>query len=195
MIKKIFSYFLLLLLLGSCAENEDAPIGTQLLGNSNISSSPENVFPWIANKNTGVELGVSKDVFMTGFQSLYIENMDSTTNNSASWSQTYSGPMPSTGRSLELTAFLKGENIKRFNKLSVFIYFTVIPNYDSNGNSLGNSVSSGNTVILEGDFDWIPVKITLEDFPVNAESISVALIMPGTVTGKIYFDEITLTVK
>lgn len=193
MIKKIFSYFLLLLLLGSCAENEDAPIGTQLLGNSNISSSPENVFPWTADKNEGIELGISKDIFMTGFQSLYIENLDSTTYNFASWNQTYSGPMPSPGRSLELVAFVKGENIKRYSSLNIGIALQVLPDYEGNKYIIDNFV--GSDVTLEGDFGWSPISITLDNVPAKAESIRVSLRMPGRITGRIYFDEITLTVK
>lgn len=48
---------------------------------------------------------------------------------------------------------------------------------------------------LEGDFDWTPMIISLDNFPAEVDNIQVRLVKPRGVTGKIYFDEITLTVK
>jgi hypothetical protein len=183
----------LLLLIGACAENEEAPVGAQLLGNTNISDSPNDVSPWSAQNFTGFQkTGVSKEVFLTGFQSLYIDSPDEASSVDASWTQTYSGPMPPAGSTLELSAFVKGVNIERNSTGSIGIFMRIFPQYEGN-NFIGRSAASQE--ILEGDFDWSRLKITLEKFPANAESITVTLFMPNLTTGRVYFDEITLTVR
>ncbi|MFC4874530.1 hypothetical protein [Negadavirga shengliensis] len=197
MFKNISLGPLLLLLLMACVDEDTLPPGTQLMLNPHISLSHDSVFPWTANKSDGIELGVSKEVFMTGIQSLFIENRDSVNLNYGSWTQTYSGPMPAQGSTLELIAFLKGENISSVFPTSprVYISFRIFPQSDSKGNTQGRSAGSDSYSFLEGDFDWTPIIITLDNFPSEADNISVNLGMLSGTTGKIYFDEITLTVK
>jgi hypothetical protein len=84
--------FILLLLLGSCVEEETVPLGTQLLVNPNMSMFPDSVKPWRSNRSGGI--GVSREVFFTGNRSLFIENHpDSVYSVSGSWSQSYHGPV------------------------------------------------------------------------------------------------------
>jgi hypothetical protein len=162
MFKKISPRLLLLLLLIACADEENVPSGTQLLMNTHISLSPNSVFPWTSVESEGIELGVSKEIFMTGNQSLFIENPDSLNTNSGSWTQTYSGPMPVQGSPLELTAFLKGEDIRHLSPDgNIFISFQILPWNDSKGNTQGRFIASGNTFKLEGDFDWTLIRVTL----------------------------------
>ena len=194
MFKIISSFLLLLLLLSACVEEDHPPPGSQLLMNHHISLTPDSVFPWTAVKSEGVELGVSKEIFFTGNQSLFIENTDSLYFNSGgSWTQNISGPMPAPGSRLELTAFLKGENIRNLTPTgSVFISFQILP-WSDKGNNQGRFIMS-DKFVLEGDFDWTILSITLDSFPEDAENINVSLVLPRVTTGKIYFDEITLTV-
>ncbi|MFT7364948.1 MAG: hypothetical protein ACI9UV_003164, partial [Algoriphagus sp.] len=55
---------------------------------------------------------MSREVFLTGNRSLFIENKERSTAQSASWTQTYTGPMPAPGSTVELLAFVKGENVR-----------------------------------------------------------------------------------
>lgn len=54
-------------------------------------------------------------------------------------------------------------------------------------------MTSGNNLILI--LIWTPIRIQLDSFPAEAESIQVNAIMLRMTTGKIYFDEINLSVK
>lgn len=196
MFKKKSYRLLLFFLLVACAEEDNVPPGTQFVLNPNISLYHDSVFPWTADKSEGIEVGVSKEIFMTGNRSLFIENPDSLNFNSGSWRQTYTGPMPVQGSRLELIAFIKGENIRRLYPYSptVWISFRISTRSDSKENTEGRFVMSDN-FFLEGDFDWTPIIITQDSFPAEADNISVNLVKPRGITGKIYFDEITLTVK
>lgn len=163
--------------------------------NPNLSLYPDSVFPWIPEtSNNKIESGVSREVFVTGNRSLYLENQDSLLAYSSSWTQTYTGPMPAQGSTLELTAFVKGENIRDLTVGgNIHIGFKVLPWKDPKLTTEPRGAFSG--LELQGDFDWVLMKATLEDFPEDAESIQVTLHMPTLTLGKVYFDEITLTVK
>ena len=105
------------------------------------------------------------------------------------WSQTYTGPMPAPGSTLELVAFVKGEKIQDLTAGGrVFIGLKVFPMNER------ESVASA-VFDYQGDVDWVLLKATLENFPEDAESIQVTLYMPRLTLGKVYFDEINLTVK
>lgn len=188
MINKYGLISILFLLLVACAEEDYLPSGSELLSNTNLSEYPDSVFPWTSYKLGGTDVGVSKEVFMTGNRSLFIENLDSLNSGQATWTQTYSGPMPAPGSIVELTAFLKGVNIKNLTEGRVGIRFRVYPDSDRNG-------SSGEILTLQGDFDWTLLRTTLDGFPTNAEFIIVDLFFPSTTYGRMYFDEISLRVK
>lgn len=197
MFNKFFSSLLLFPLLIGCTVEDNVPAGAQLMGNPDISLSPDSVFPWTASQSGGTELGVSKGIFMTGNQSLFIENPDSLNSGSGTWTQTYSGPMPVEGSRLELIAFVKGENLKMIkgSTASLLVTCHVSVRSDKEGNPPDRSIWSDIASKLEGDFDWTPIIITLDSFPAEATSIRVNLGMVSLTTGKIYFDEITLVVK
>ena len=56
------------------------------------------------------------------------------------------------GSSVELTAFLEGENIEDLTQGSgIGVFFQVLSRIDSKANSQGRSISSVNTIILIGD--------------------------------------------
>jgi hypothetical protein len=194
MLGKKIPKILLVLLLVACTEEEHVPKGTQLLVNPNMSMFPDSVSPWRANRSEAEGMGASRDVFLTGNRSLYIQNPDSVYILSGSWGQTYSGPLPAPGSRLELTAFLKGEGIKNSEPLQPTFYFYLQASTSSDGDSQVWYPDPGISS-LEGDFDWIPVKIILESLPVEAKNIGVTFIMPYRTSGKIYLDEITLTVE
>jgi hypothetical protein len=102
--------------------------------------------------------------------------------------------MPVPGSSVELTAFLKGENIEDLTQgSSASIFFQVLPRIDGNGNSQGRSISSVNTIKLEGDFDWRLIRVAQDSFPAEADDIEVRLIAPTLTAGRVYFDGISLT--
>ncbi len=199
MFNKFFPSLLLFLLLIGCTVEDNVPAGAQLMANPDISLYPDSVFPWTASQSGGTELGVSEEIFLTGNRSLFIENSDSLNfgSDSGTWTQTYTGPMPVEGSRLELIAFIKGENIKIIegSTASLLITCHVSGRSDKEGNSPGRSVWSDIASKLEGDFDWSPIRITLDSFPAEATSIRVNLGMVSLTTGKIYFDEITLVVK
>ena len=97
--------------------------------------------------------------------------------------------MPAEGSTLELVAFVKGENLQDLTAGGrVYIWVKVFPTTKT------ESVASA-VFDFQGDVDWVLLKATLEDFPKGAESIEVTLYMPDLTLGKVYFDEINLTVK
>lgn len=185
-----FYFILFLFLFASCSEEESfLPKGSQLLLNPNLSLYPDSVFPWAPLTPNENQFGVSQEVYLSGNRSLFIESKDRSTAQTASWTQTYTGPMPAPGSTIELRAFVKGENIEDLTaggKVSIF-FRVGIPGTE------GRSASSD--LFLQGDFDWILFKATLEEFPKDAESIQVQLFMPDLTLGKVYFDEINLVVK
>ncbi|MFT4858930.1 MAG: hypothetical protein ACJAWX_001546 [Algoriphagus sp.] len=177
-----------LLFLLSCTDEDYLPKGSQLLLNPNLSLYPDSVFPWAPLIPNEIQFGVSREVFLTGNRSLFIENKERSTAQSASWTQTYTGPMPAPGSTVELLAFVKGENVRDLTLGGrVFILIQVFPQKDSPGSAGGT-----NEQLLQGDFDWLLLKATLENFPKEAESIRVSLVVPTLTLGKIYFDEISL---
>ncbi|MBN3581678.1 hypothetical protein JYB64_04715 [Algoriphagus aestuarii] len=184
-------YLILLLFLSiSCSSEEDyLPKGTQLLLNPNLSLFPDNVSPWSPLIPNTIQYGVSRDVFVTGNRSLFIENKERSTAQSATWIQTYTGPMPAPGSTVELMAFVKGENVVDLTAGGrVFISMKVFPHEGSNVRSVGAT----NEELFQGDFDWFLLKATLENFPKDAEKIQVSLTVPTLTLGKVYFDEINL---
>ncbi|HSJ68482.1 MAG TPA: hypothetical protein VK921_12435 [Anditalea sp.] len=191
-VKNFSVRLLILLLLVACVEEEHVPIGTQLLVNTNMSMFHDSVDPWRAGRPE--RMGASRTVFLSGNRSLYIENPDSLSLFSGSWTQSYSGPMPAPGSKLVLTAFLKGEGVRNSveSQPSLFLLLHTLKYID--GKNHGKSAQSGD-LSIEGDFNWIPIQVTLEDFPAAADHINVTFIFPYYTFGKIYLDEITLMVE
>ncbi|HSJ69675.1 MAG TPA: hypothetical protein VK921_18480 [Anditalea sp.] len=177
----------------ACAEEEHVPVGTQLLVNPNMSMFPDSVDPWRSNRSGGI--GVSKEIFFTGNRSLFIENHpDSVYLVSGSWSQSYHGPMPGPGSRLVLTAFLKGEGIRNLREHEPTFFINLSAYKIVNGPNEGKSVNAEN-LYFPADFDWIPIKLTLETIPPDAKHITVSFMMPYRTLGKLYLDEISVTVE
>lgn len=189
-----FFLILFLFLLVSCnAEEEFLPKGSQLLLNPNLSLYPDNVSPWTPLTSNTVQYGVSREVFLTGNRSLFIENKERSTAHAATWIQTYTGPMPAPGSTVELLAFVKGENVRDLTLGGrVHIGIQIFPRiaFDQS-----KSASATNEELFQGDFDWFLLKATLENFPKDAEKIQVGLFVPDLTLGKVYFDEINLIVR
>jgi hypothetical protein len=186
-----------LVFLSSCMDSNDpVPKGTQLLANTNLSANPSSVSPWNAVSSPGFDIGVSQQVFRSGFQSIFIENLDSLNENAGTWRQTYSGVLPREGRNLILKTHIKGEDIKlRGPGSNVYISIRAFPVEDNNGSTIGRFVTSQNRTLVSGSFDWEPLEITLSSVPEQVDFIIVYLVMGPRVTGRVYFDDITLTVK
>ncbi|MCS4432931.1 hypothetical protein [Aquiflexum gelatinilyticum] len=192
------SHFLILVLgiLISCAQDDDLPAKTQLLRNSDLESPDGSISPWVPVTEPGFNLGSSTEVFRSSKKSLFIENSDSLNTNSATWRQSYNGPMPSKGRKLVLRAHLKGENIElKGPESNVFISIRAFPVEDSNGNTFGRYVTTQNQIGVSGTFEWTQLRLTLPNTPEEVDNIVVYLVMGSRTTGKIYFDDITLTVE
>lgn len=187
---RIFPLILLIFLLISCRSEDDfLPKGSQLLLNPNLSLYPDNVLPWAPLVPNTIQYGVSREVFMTGNRSIFIENKERSTANSASWTQTYTGPMPAPGSTVELMAFVKGEDVVDLTAGGrVYILMKVFPHEGSEIRSVGAT----NEQLFQGDFDWFLLKAKLENFPKDAEKIQVSLFVPDLTLGKVYFDEINL---
>lgn len=197
-IMKIASSILLLaLLFFQCIEKEEVvPIGSQLLRNSDISSSLDNVSPWNATAVSPFVVIPTTREFKSGRQSLMISNTDSLTRNSGVWTQSYFGPIPNEGRSLRLRAFLKGENIRITGPGSnVFLSIRTFPVEDSNNSVFGRFVTTQNRFPIQGTFDWTPIDLVLPRIQKDVTHITVYLVMGPFTTGTVYFDDITLTVE
>lgn len=195
--RRLFTLLLFSILISGCIDQKD-PIqsGTQLLLNPDLSSSLESVSPWVAVASPGFRLGVSEEVFRSGNRSIFIENDDLFNENSGTWQQTYSGVVPRTGRTVRLRAYLKGEDIRLFGPASnIFISLRMLPVSDNAGNLGGRFISTQNRVRVEGTFDWRPIEVVMNNTPPDVQSIAVFLVMGQRVTGRVYFDDITLTVE
>jgi hypothetical protein len=193
----VFIFLIGLAFLTSCMESND-PVskGTQLLLNTNLSANPNSVSPWNAVFAPGFSLGVNKEEFRSGFQSIFIENLDSLNENAGTWRQTYSGVLPREGRRLKLKTHIKGEDIVlRGPGSNVYISIRAFPVEDSNGSTTGRFVTSQNRAFVRGTFDWEPLEIILPRVPEQVDFIIVYLVMGPRVTGRVYFDDITLTVE
>ncbi|GMQ25594.1 hypothetical protein Aoki45_22760 [Algoriphagus sp. oki45] len=187
--KPTLSILFLLAILFSCQEEDFLPRGTQLMLNPNLSQFPDSVDPWKPSNPDGIQMGVSREVFVSGNRSLFVENPVREKASAAAWSQNYTGPMPEPGSTVELVAFIKGENVQDLTAGGrVYIMVRTFPQI--------NQISGESTALdMQGDFDWVLVKATLDNFPKDAERIEVSLNVPTLTLGKIYFDEINLTVK
>lgn len=183
--------------LTSCMDSSDTvPRGTQLLANTNLSANPSSLSPWNSVSAPGFNLGVSQEVFRSGFQSIFIENLDSLNENAGTWRQNYNGSLPKEGRGLKLKAYIKGENVTlRGPGSNVYISIRAFPVEDSNGSIIGRFVTSQNRDFVSGSFDWEPLEITLSNVPEQVDFIVVYLVMGPRATGRVYFDDITLTVR
>gem|GEM_PF-1121986 len=184
------------ILLSSCIEQQSLlPTGTELLKNTDFSSSMDNVSPWIAVSSPGFNLGVSDTVFRSGSRSIFIKNTDIFNENSGNWTQVYNGSIPGPGQRVRLRAHLKGENIRLFTPNSnVFISLRFFPVQDSGGSLAGRFISSQQQIRVDGTFDWRPIELVVNSVPEDVESVAVFLVMGPRVTGKVYFDDVTLTV-
>ena len=179
-----------------CTMDDGLPANTQLLENPDLASSDGSISPWMAFSEPGFTLGSSTEVFRSSNKSLFIENRDSLNTNSGTWRQSYNGPMPSKGRKLVLRAFLKGEDVAlKGAESNVYISIRAFPVEDSKGNTFGRYVTTQNQIGVSGTFDWTQLRLTLPNTPEEVDNIVVYLVMGSRTTGKIYFDDITLTVE
>ncbi|UJP63910.1 hypothetical protein IPZ59_13885 [Mongoliitalea daihaiensis] len=180
----------------SCMEQETlVPSGSQLLRNIDLSNSLDNVSPWTSVAAVPFIVGVSDEEYFTGNRSLFLEGTDSLARSSVAWVQHYTGPMPNGNRRLRLRAMIKGEDI-RLNSVNSNVWMTIRAwPAEGAGGTIGRSVTSQRSNFIEGTFDWTPFELTLPNFPSDANRISVFLVMGPRTTGKIYFDNITLTVE
>lgn len=193
--KRLYFLLSLIVLFISCTEDDGLPGKAQLLKNPDLASPEGSVSPWMPIIEPGFSLGASTEIFRSANRSLYIENSDSLNTNSGTWRQTYIGPMPKKGRKLVLRAFLKGQDIAlKGPESNVFISIRVFPVEDSNGNTFGRFVSTEHQINVSGTFDWTQLRLTLPSTPEEIDKIVVYLNMGSRTTGKIYFDDITLTV-
>lgn len=185
------------ILLSACVEQPSGlPIGTQVLRNSDFSQSLDNVSPWVPISSPGFNLGVTDEVFRSGRRSIFIENTDIFNENTGTWTQVYNGSIPNPGQRVRLRAFLKGENIRRFTPNSnVFISLRFSPVKDKSGSLAGRFISSQQQITVEGTFDWRPIELLVNSVPEDVESVAVFLVMGSRVTGKVYFDDVTLSVE
>lgn len=182
--------FIFLLAFCSVADPPSLPSGSQLMLNPNLSLYPDSVIPWESyDFRNHFDIGISREVFFTGNRSLFVENKDSTEFATGGWSQTYSGPMPAQGSTVELVAFIKGENIKSLRSGN-----DVSMSFTANVND-GERVRATAFNQLEGDFDWYLLRATMDSFPSGVNSISVGFGLNSRVLGKAYFDEINLFVR
>jgi hypothetical protein len=186
-----------LLILTHCVEkDEPIPINTQLLRNTDLELSLDSVNPWRATNGAPLTLSVSTDVFRSPNRALSISNTDSTARTAAAWTQTYSGEMPRSGRSLRLKAYIKGEDIRRHRSGSnIYLAIRAFPVEGRNNSTFGRFVSTQNIVAISGTFDWAPLSVTLPSIQDDVNSIVVYLVMGSGTTGTVYFDDITLTVE
>lgn len=180
----------------ACTSEEDTlPRGTQLLRNTDLSSNPNSIAPWNSIGSQGFNLGVSTEIFRSGSQSIFIENLDSLNINLGTWTQTYRGIIPNAGRRISLRAYLKGEDIRTFGPESnTYISMRMFPVEDDNGSTGGRFISSQSRVLVNGTFDWRPLEVSLNSIPPQVEFIVVYLVMGPRTTGKVFFDDITLRV-
>lgn len=194
--KKISLLIPIFALFISCKEDDGLPGNTQLLKNTDLASPDGSISPWMPVTEPGFTLGTSTEIFRSANKSLFIENSDSLNTNSATWRQTFNGPMPKKGRKLVLRAFLKGEDIAlKGPESNVFISIRAFPVEDSNGSTFGRYVTTLNQIGVSGTFDWKQLRLTLPSTPEEVDNIVVYLSMGSKTTGKIYFDDITLTVE
>ena len=186
-----------MILLSSCIEQQALlPVGTELLKNTDFSNSMDNVSPWVPIGSPGFSLGISDDVFRSGSRSVFIENRDIFNENTGTWTQVYNRNLPKPGQTVRLRAFLKGEDIRLFTPNSnVFVSLRFSPVQDSRGSLAGRFITSQQQIRVEGTFDWRPIDLVVNSVPEDVESLSVFLVMGQRVTGKIYFDDVTLTVE
>lgn len=186
-----------IILLSACVEQVSLlPAGSQLLRNSDFSQSLDNVSPWVPISSPGFELGISDEIFRSGSRSVFIENTDIFNENTGTWTQVYNGSIPGPGQRVRLRAYLKGENIRLFTPNSnVFISLRFSPVKDNSGSLAGRFISSQQRVRIEGTFDWTPIELVVNNVPEDVESVAVFLVMGSRVTGKVYFDDVTLSVE
>lgn len=181
----------------ACINDEiELESGTQLLSNTDFSRSDNSLSPWKSITPQGFRTGVSREFFRSGIQSVFIESVDSLSNESGIWSQTYAGVMPRQGQRLKLSAFIKGDSITSNGSTSnVFISIRAFPVEDSDGNTIGRFASTQNRIRVNGTFDWQPLEVTLPNMPPDVDQLVVYLVMDRRTFGKIYFDDVMLTVQ
>ncbi len=186
-----------LFVLIQCVEkNDPVPANTQLLRNSDLELSMDSVHPWRATNPSPFELFVSTEIYRSPSRALAIRNNDFNARSAGVWSQTYTGEMPRTGRSLRLKAYIKGENIKRNGAGSnVYLAIRTFHEEGRSQSTFGRFVSTDNIASISGTFDWAPLSLTLPSIQENISSIVVYLVMTAGTTGTVYFDDISLTVE
>ncbi len=196
MIRNLLTYLIFMLFVSCLSEERGVETGTQLLRNTDFSASANNVSPWTSISPEGFILGVSNEKFHSGSRSVFIESTDSLSLNSGIWRQTYRGPMPAEGRRVRLQAMIKGENITSNGSISnVFISIRAFPVEDSSGITRNRFVTSQNRIRVNGTFDWQPIDVSFQNFPGEVDELTVFLVMDGRTFGKVYFDDVTLTVE
>ena len=194
--KRIYLLLFISALFIHCSEEDGLPANTQLLRNPKIDSPDGSLSPWVPITEPGFTLGSSTEIFRSSNRALFIENSDSLNTNSSTWRQSYKGPMPKKGRKLVLRAFLKGENIElKGPESNVFVSIRAFPVEDSEGNTSGRYITTQSRILVSGTFDWTQLRLTLPNTPEEVDNIVVYLVMGSRTTGKIFFDDITLTAE
>ena len=188
---KIIRLLLLAFLLVSACKKEEKTseeivIPMQLLGDTNLEFLQGHFwYSYYPPAAGGFFVGRIDTVSFSPTHSFMISRTTPDSVNFAYYAQIYFLQIP-VGDDLTLKAYIKGVNLEG-EGASILIGCN-----DENNAPVQYEGTEGN-ISITGTFDWTPYTIDLIDLKSNVKTIYVFLIYLPNTTGKVYFDDITLT--
>lgn len=181
---------LIVIMTGSCREDEPDPIQLSLNGDMESGSGfPESWFNFKGTDGTGnYSVEWTNNDYRSPSRSLKISSAAKIADSFAYWGQQKCGNIPK-GKSVTLKARIKGN----LSGAGVSIAIRCDP-AGTGSSSLLFVSTQGNTEIT-GTFDWREYTLASEAVPDATSCILVFLVLLPNTSGEVYFDDVALTYK
>jgi hypothetical protein len=186
--KKIVLLIIVTCIIISCKKED--PIPAQLLKNTDLESGDLTVWDNYGSTTYGYNFNptCTNEESFSPTHSLILNCESANNTDWHCWSQIYTGKMPF-GEDLTLSVKIKGVNLTGQGVCINIVTFDGVSQ-----TAIQTATSQGSTSIT-GTFNWTDYSITLPDLSKSVTSIFVTLYYFPNTTGKVYFDNITLTHK
>ena len=179
-----FLFFLLSVIFWACSKEEDTG---QLLNDPSLNFTQGKIFPdsWFywQNQSKHSFFWSAKELNSTDFYLAIAADSPDTVNFSF-FNQTVLTPLPK-GKQIMLRARIKAENLTGQGA-------SIALRCDGPKGQVAFTTTQGVTSI-DGSFEWKEFSLLLEKVPDETNAIQVYLLYLPSTTGKVYFDDITLT--
>jgi hypothetical protein len=178
--QRILLFTAILILVTGC-KKDDKPV--QHLLDTDLENASAG-FWYALNDTTGFNIALTNGESHSPTHSATVSRNTAADNLISGLGQSILSDIPA-GKTVILEAWIKGVNLTgKGAAIAIFCY---------DGNSVLQYISTEGNQSVKGTFDWTKYSVTLTNISADTQTIWVYLMYLSGTTGKVYFDDITLT--